>query len=40
MAVTQTKRNIPTVARAVERFVNKIRAQRGVREHVSVLQGP
>ena len=39
MAVTQTKRNIPTVAEAVERFITKNRAQRGVREHISVLQG-
>jgi integrase len=39
MAVTQTKRNIPTVAQAVERFITKNRAQRGVREHISVLQG-
>lgn len=39
MAITQTKRNIPTVAQAVERFINKHRAQRGVREHISVLLG-
>jgi integrase len=39
MAVTQSKRNIPTVTQAVERFINKNRAQRGVREHISVLQG-
>ncbi len=39
MAITQSKRNIPTVTQAVERFINKNRAQRGVREHISVLQG-
>jgi site-specific recombinase XerD len=40
MAVTQSKRNIPTVAEAVERFISKHRGQRGVREHISVLHGP
>jgi len=39
MAVTQSKRDIPTVARAVELFINKNVAHRGVREHISVLQG-
>lgn len=35
----QSKRDIPTVAQAVERFINKSRSQRGVREHTSVLLG-
>lgn len=39
MAITQSKRNMPTVTQAVELFVSKNRAQRGVREHISGLQG-
>ena len=40
MAVTALKRNIPTVAEAIEEFVSVHQHRRGVREHISVLVGP
>ena len=40
MAVTALKRNIPTVAEAIEKFVSVHQHRRGVREHISVLVGP
>lgn len=40
MAVTAPKNQIPTVAQAVERFLNRSRTQKSVKEHRSVLQGP
>lgn len=40
MSVTSIRRDIPTVAQAVERFVNKCQQQRGVKEHISTLRGP
>jgi integrase len=40
MAVTALKRNIPTVAQAIEQFVSVNQHRRGNREHISVLLGP
>jgi site-specific recombinase XerD len=40
MSVTAIRRDIPTVAQAVERFVSKCQQQRGVKEHISTLRGP
>jgi integrase len=40
MSVTAIRRDIPTVAQAVERFISKCQQQRGVKEHISTLRGP
>jgi site-specific recombinase XerD len=39
MAVTEITRNVPTVAQAIERFIAKHQHERGVKEHISILQG-
>jgi site-specific recombinase XerD len=40
MSVTAIRRDIPTVAQAVDRFISKCQANRGVKEHISTLRGP